>query len=170
MLPLVSQASASKISRMLDNVVPLNSPRDTASVLPLGPYLGCDRYTARFWAKFGWSTMKCRPEPSLPGGGGDCHAGAGVSAPSRITRRRPGRSVTRTVRASGNATLHGCTSPVATVVTRIRWPVAVAWSFLRQRRREHRQHQHRTARALSNALRGTVSDVATSVGSIATAG
>ncbi len=60
--------------------------------------------------------------------GGASHAGLGSNTPSLMTRRRPERSATRIVCASGNARLYGCTSPPATWVTLIRWPVAVSSS------------------------------------------
>ena len=60
------------------------------------------------------------------GGSGASHAGFGKSFPSLMTRRRPDRSVTRIVRASGNAMPNGCTRPSATSVTLIRCPVPVS--------------------------------------------
>ena len=51
---------------------------------------------------------------------------AASSTPSWMIRSRPERSATRIVCESGNARLYGCTSPPATCVTLIRWPVAVS--------------------------------------------
>ena len=119
MLPLVSQASATKISFTSASVVPSKRPREMASVVPFSPRFGYERYTRRFSANRGCSVMNCRPL-SVAGCGGASHTGCACRTPSRIIRKRPLRSLTRIVRASGNARLQGWNRPPATNVTLIR--------------------------------------------------
>ena len=130
--PKVPHASATKSSLKSTRESPRSVPRPTAIVFPRGPYFGKLRYTSRLVAKPGCNSMKCNPSGALLGGGdpaggaGASQAGLGSRTPFRMIRRRPGRSVTRIVLASGNARLNGCTSPPATSVTLMRWPVSVS--------------------------------------------
>ena len=74
----------------------------------------------RLSAKRGCRTTEWRLREGIDGVGHP-GTGAGSSTPLRMMRRRPGNSVTRTSLVPGtNVTCHGCTRPLAIVVTAIR--------------------------------------------------
>ena len=91
-LPLDSQASATKISFTSRSVVPSNRPLDTAMVLPRSPELRVREVDEAVLRELRVHGNEVQQRRFLSGGFGACHAGSGSSTPSRTTRRRPGCS------------------------------------------------------------------------------